>query len=240
MSESGKVVVTKSKLDGLANAINDKAQSPGPKTIAQLTQTVNDMKTGGSSVFLVTLTTPDYDGGYYDSEITADKSFAEIYAADQNGDIVRAKWGNWILDLVRITNDIATFAVCRGNEATETEIYSVTAVCMRDTTSNWMINDWRSNTPKPSDYSPQPPGTAAPGTASAYARADHVHSKQTVTKSDVGLGNVDDVSINARLNRTTNVNEADTNYTKLMARGESLNAAEVTPAVNGAIAWVYG
>lgn len=45
MSESGKVVVTKSKLDGLANAINDKAKSPGPKTIAQLTQTVNDMKT---------------------------------------------------------------------------------------------------------------------------------------------------------------------------------------------------
>lgn len=44
MSESGKVVVTKSKLDGLANAINDKAKSPGPKTIAQLTQTVNDMK----------------------------------------------------------------------------------------------------------------------------------------------------------------------------------------------------
>ena len=45
MNESGKVVVTKSKLDGLANAINDKAKSPGPKTIAQLTQTVNDIKT---------------------------------------------------------------------------------------------------------------------------------------------------------------------------------------------------
>ena len=45
MSESGKVVVTKSKLDGLANAINDKAKSPGPKTIAQLTQTVNNMNT---------------------------------------------------------------------------------------------------------------------------------------------------------------------------------------------------
>lgn len=45
MSESGKVVVTKSKLDGLANAINDKAKSPGPKTIAQLTQTVNDIQT---------------------------------------------------------------------------------------------------------------------------------------------------------------------------------------------------
>lgn len=42
------------------------------------------------------------------------------------------------------------------------------------------------------------------------------------------------------LGRKYPVNKADTNYTTLMARGESLNAAEVTPAVNGAIAWVYG
>ena len=94
--------------------------------------------------------------------------------------------------------------------------------------------------PQPSDTTPKAPGTAAVGTSVTYARGDHVHPKQTVTKSDVGLGNVDNVSINARLNRTTNVNAADTNYTALMARGESLNAAEVTPAVNGAIAWVYG
>lgn len=60
-----------------------------------------------------------------------------------------------------------------------------------------------------------------------------------VSKSDVGLGNVDNVSINTRLNRTTNVNAADTNYTALMARGMSLNASETTPAVNGAIAWQY-
>ena len=94
--------------------------------------------------------------------------------------------------------------------------------------------------PQPSDTKPKAPGTASAGSESAYARGDHVHPKQTVTKSDVGLGNVDNVSVNARLNRTTNVNAADTNYTTLMARGESLNAAEVTPAVNGAIAWVYG
>ena len=40
MSESGKVVVTKAKLDELANRINEKAGSTGPKTIAELTQTV--------------------------------------------------------------------------------------------------------------------------------------------------------------------------------------------------------
>ena len=89
MSESGKVVVTKSKLDELANSINNKAKSPGPKTIAQLTQTVNDMKTGGSSVFLVTLTTglydPDYN--YTDGQVTADKSFTEIFTAYKNGNV---------------------------------------------------------------------------------------------------------------------------------------------------------
>lgn len=41
------------------------------------------------------------------------------------------------------------------------------------------------------------------------------------------------------INRTTKVNASDTNYTTLMARGTSLNSAETTPAVNGAIAWTY-
>ena len=41
------------------------------------------------------------------------------------------------------------------------------------------------------------------------------------------------------INRTTKVNAADTNYTTLMARGVSLNSAETTPAVNGAIAWTF-
>ena len=61
----------------------------------------------------------------------------------------------------------------------------------------------------------------------------------TLGKSDVGLGNVDDVSVNARMNRTTNVNDADTNYTSYMARGEALFAAETTPTKNGQIAWQY-
>ena len=61
----------------------------------------------------------------------------------------------------------------------------------------------------------------------------------TVSKSDVGLGNVDNASINTRLNRTTNVNAADTNYTTYMARGEALFSAETTPSVNGTIAWQY-
>ena len=58
-------------------------------------------------------------------------------------------------------------------------------------------------------------------------------------KSDVGLGNVDNVSINSRLNRTTNVNAADTNYTTYMARGEALFSSETTPTVDGCIAWQY-
>lgn len=61
----------------------------------------------------------------------------------------------------------------------------------------------------------------------------------TLAKADVGLGNVDNVSVNARLNRTTNVNAADTNYTTYMARGEALFSAETTPTVNGCIAWQY-
>lgn len=60
-----------------------------------------------------------------------------------------------------------------------------------------------------------------------------------LNKSNVGLENVDNVSVNARLNRTTNVNAADTNYTTYMARGEALFSAETTPTVDGCIAWQY-
>ena len=93
--------------------------------------------------------------------------------------------------------------------------------------------------PSASATTPKAPGTASAGSESAYARGDHVHPKQTVTKSDVGLGNVDNVSINTRLNRTTNVNAADTNYTAYMARGIMLSPTEQTPTVNGCICLVY-
>lgn len=96
------------------------------------------------------------------------------------------------------------------------------------------------NVPSASSTTPKAPGTASAGTSAAYARGDHVHPKQAVTKSDVGLGNVDNVSINTRLNRTTNVNASDSNYTTYMARGIALSATEQTPSVNGAICLVYG
>lgn len=97
-----------------------------------------------------------------------------------------------------------------------------------------------SSKPQPSNTTPKAPGTASAGSESAYARGDHVHPKQSVSKTDVGLGNVDNVSINSRLNRTTNVNASDTNYTTYMARGEALFSTETTPSVNGCIAWQYG
>ena len=86
MSESGKVVVTKAKLDELANRINEKAGSTGPKTIAELTQTVANIPsalvtsvngaTGDvKSTFYVTVT---QEGDY---TATADKTAEEVYAA---------------------------------------------------------------------------------------------------------------------------------------------------------------
>lgn len=47
-------------------------------------------------------------------------------------------------------------------------------------------------------------------------------------------------TLNTRLNRTTNVNASDSNYTTYMARGEALFSTETTPTVNGCIAWQYG
>ena len=198
MSESGKVVVTKSKLDELANSINNKANSPGPKTIAQLTQTVNDMQTGGSSVFLVTLTTDSYNSNHsYDtSQVTADKSFTEICTAYNNGNIVRAKWGNWILDLVHITDNadihqkhVVAFSVCMNNNTVNSDmLISVMAMCQSGESDVWSVGFWGHNTPQPSDYPPNAPGTETPGELKEYARGDHVHPKElpTVTTTDNG------------------------------------------------------
>ena len=91
-----------------------------------------------------------------------------------------------------------------------------------------------------STTTPKAAGTASAGSENAYARGDYVHPKQSVSKADVGLGNVDNVSINTRMNRTTNVDASDTNYTTYMARGEALFSSETTPTVNGCIAWQYG
>lgn len=95
MSESGKVVVTKAKLDELANRINEKAGSTGPKTIAELTQTVANIPsalvtsvngaTGDvKSTFYVTVT----QGNNYTA--TADKTAEEVYEAYAAGYAVYA------------------------------------------------------------------------------------------------------------------------------------------------------
>ena len=67
----------------------------------------------------------------------------------------------------------------------------------------------------------------------------------TLTASDIGAATTND--IHTAINRTTAVNEADVNYTTLMARGEKLMAKATfdavtdwsTELVNGAIAWGY-
>ena len=198
MSESGKVVVTKSKLDELANSINNKANSPGPKTIAQLTQTVNDMQTGGSSVFLVTLTTDSYaaNQGFDTTQVTADKSFTEIFTAYNNGNIVRAKWDAWILDLVHIADNqgsnlskVAVFAACTNHSTlNSTMLLSVMAQCMSGESDAWTIGFWSHNTPQPWEYTPEAPGTEDPGVSKQYARGDHVHPKELPTVTDTDNG----------------------------------------------------
>ena len=95
MSESGKVVVTKAKLDELANRINEKAGSTGPKPIAELTQTVANIPsalvtsvngaTGDvKSTFYVTVTRGDSNSA------TADKTAEEVYEAYAAGYAVYA------------------------------------------------------------------------------------------------------------------------------------------------------
>lgn len=94
MSESGKVVVTKAKLDELANRINEKAGSTGPKTIAELTQTVANIPS--ALVTSVNGATGDVKSTFYvtvtqgTDSVTADKTAEEVYEAYTAGYAVYA------------------------------------------------------------------------------------------------------------------------------------------------------
>lgn len=95
MSESGKVVVTKAKLDELANRINEKAGSTGPKTIAELTQTVANIPS--ALVTSVNGATGDVKSTFYvkvtqgeNNSVTVDKTPEEVYAAYTAGYAVYA------------------------------------------------------------------------------------------------------------------------------------------------------
>ena len=59
----------------------------------------------------------------------------------------------------------------------------------------------------------------------------------TLTASDLGAATTSDIHV--AINRTTNVNASDSNYTTYMARGEAMFSVETTPSVNGTIAWQY-
>lgn len=64
-----------------------------------------------------------------------------------------------------------------------------------DSLNNTTISELLSLVSVPSAYTSNPAalGTASPGSSTAWARGDHVHAKPTYSKSDVGLGNVDNV-----------------------------------------------
>lgn len=81
--------------------------------------------------------------------------------------------------------------------------------------------------------------------------ADQYNSAHTGAEIDQAVSDVQNnkdawnskvsaATLNTRLNRTTNVNASDSNYTTYMARGIALSPTEQTPSVNGAICLVYG
>ena len=98
MSESGKVVVTGAELDGLANAIDEKAKAAGPKTSAQLAQTVNDIKTADPST--TTPLAPTAAGAvgtsteYARGDHRHPKELPNVTTAD-NGKFLRVVSGAW-------------------------------------------------------------------------------------------------------------------------------------------------
>lgn len=77
--------------------------------------------------------------------------------------------------------------------------------------------------------------------AGTGAVATRAITNNVSTSSSISLSSnlITSSTLRYAINRGSSVAAADTSYTTLMARGTSLNSAETTPAVNGAIAWTY-
>ena len=139
----------------------------------------------------------------------------------------------------------ASKAYVVGNMATYNgSTYRCTVACtgvVPTTTANWLLiaakgtDGTGTGDMQSSVYDPA-------GGAKQVAFSDHTH-----TAAQVGLGAVENKALSTVLNRTTNVNVADANYTTLMARGMILMDAATydavtdwtTVLVNGAIALRY-
>lgn len=113
MSESGKVVVTKTKLDELANRINEKAGSTGPKTIAELTQTVENMPSptdlsGKQDKIMVSgLLKGDGAGGVSTAVPGTDYMAPMPVTASDNGKFLRVVNGTWAAAAIDNANGVS-------------------------------------------------------------------------------------------------------------------------------------
>nr|DAG59059.1 MAG TPA: hypothetical protein [Caudoviricetes sp.] len=195
---------------------------------------------------------------------TCDKTLAQIKDANSLGKFVVAVYDTTVYCLYSLTNIFARFATIGAAAVLSVTVLSTGKVVLSSTDlqQSALVTDLEANkdnnTSYPSakavyDAIPHPDtktdtqtqvvGVDASGklwtNASAVTSVNGQTGAVSLTKSDVGLSNVDNVSINARLNRTTNVAEDDVNYTNYMARGEALFSYEHTPSVNGTIAWQY-
>lgn len=93
--------------------------------------------------------------------------------------------------------------------------------------------------------------TTNKGTVTSISVKMNGSSKGTVTSSgEIDLGTVITAhqslssyattsSVTTKLNRTDNVNAANTSYGTYMARGEALFSSDTNPTANGTIAWTY-
>lgn len=110
-------------------------------------------------------------------------------ASDGAVSSVNGKTGAVVLDATDVgalPDDTTYVSSFNGSTGAVTYTAPVTSV-------NGNTGDVTVTVPSASSATPQALGTAAAGSSTDYSRADHVHAKPTYSKSDVGLGNVDNV-----------------------------------------------
>ena len=162
----------KSDFSGSYNDLTDKPTIPGDTKVEQSSQTPSSytywrpLLVGASSNATEGFTpTTVTDKAYTFKTIEVQPSSGTI-KANLKGDVTGTASGNY--------------------SASNPPPYPVTSV-------NGNTGAVTVSVPSASSSTPADLGTASAGSSNDYARADHVHNKPSYTKSDVGLGNVDNV-----------------------------------------------
>lgn len=185
-SETAKIDVDSALSSTSENPVQNKVINSALASKANSSALSNYLpKSGGEMSGDITITSGDY--------FQFGNTWEYMYLDESNSSATEA---GLVADKVQLVSDIDTSYVTVDSSGVALVGPSVTAPTPASGSNNTKVATTafvQAALPAAATATPLVDGTAAVGTSAKYAKEDHVHPKATYSKSDVGLGNVDNV-----------------------------------------------